>query len=160
MTYSDGQYFARRSVIYDISAKRMADDKMKNTESDKRSGGLSRRQFIGQLALGAGAAMADTAYMLKTKTTMEMNNHITCRMLHDSVEKISLLGFGMMRLPVKQDEVNRLVDYVLVYDVNYFDGVSLSTGCEVRRKAEVTPCWGLVEAEDFFESFCALRAFY
>ena len=49
-------------------------------------------------------------------------------------EKVSLLGFGMMRLPFKggedgreggetvdQEEVNRLVDYALAHEVNYFD---------------------------------------
>ena len=49
-------------------------------------------------------------------------------------EKVSLLGFGMMRLPFKggedgreggetvdQEEVNRLVDYALAHGVNYFD---------------------------------------
>ena len=49
-------------------------------------------------------------------------------------EKVSLLGFGMMRLPFKggedgreggetvdQEKVNRLVDYALAHGVNYFD---------------------------------------
>ena len=50
-------------------------------------------------------------------------------------EKISLLGYGMMRLPVEgggasgkdndspidQEQVNRLVDYALEHGVNYFD---------------------------------------
>ena len=52
-------------------------------------------------------------------------------------DKVSILGFGMMRLPTKevavknegdevneeidQEEVNRLVDYALEHGVNYFD---------------------------------------
>ena len=41
-------------------------------------------------------------------------------------EKVSLLGFGMMRLPMEDDEVdqetvNEFVDYALEHGVNYFD---------------------------------------
>ena len=52
-------------------------------------------------------------------------------------DKVSILGFGMMRMPTKevavknegdevneeidQEEVNRLVDYALEHGVNYFD---------------------------------------
>ncbi|MBQ6623243.1 MAG: aldo/keto reductase [Mogibacterium sp.] len=42
-------------------------------------------------------------------------------------EKVSLLGFGMMRLPqledksINQEEVNRMADYAIEHGVNYFD---------------------------------------
>ena len=57
-------------------------------------------------------------------------------------EKVSLLGYGMMRLPTKvdndeefdQDMINRQVDYALEHGVNYFDtspayGKGLSERC-------------------------------
>ena len=46
---------------------------------------------------------------------------MTYRVQHGSGEQISLLGFGMMRLPNNQDEVNQLVDYAIEHGVNYFD---------------------------------------
>lgn len=46
---------------------------------------------------------------------------MTYRVQHGSGEQISLLGFGMMRLPKDQDEVNQLVDYAVAHGVNYFD---------------------------------------
>ena len=46
---------------------------------------------------------------------------MTYRVKHGSGDKVSLLGFGMMRLPDDQDEVNRLVDYAIAHGVNYFD---------------------------------------
>jgi predicted aldo/keto reductase-like oxidoreductase len=46
---------------------------------------------------------------------------MTYRVQHGSGKQISLLGFGMMRLPNDQDEVNRLVDYAIEHGVNYFD---------------------------------------
>lgn len=47
-------------------------------------------------------------------------------------DKVSLLGYGCMRWPtlpapdgtgnaIDQEEVNRLVDYAIEHDVNYFD---------------------------------------
>ena len=49
------------------------------------------------------------------------NIRMTYRVQHGSGEQISLLGFGMMRLPNNQDEVNQLVDYAIEHGVNYFD---------------------------------------
>ena len=49
-------------------------------------------------------------------------NMMTYRVQNGSGEKISLLGFGMMRLPRDNQElVNQLVDYALAHGVNYFD---------------------------------------
>ena len=50
-----------------------------------------------------------------------IENRMTYRVQHGSGNQISLLGFGMMRLPNDQDEVNSLVDYAIEHGVNYFD---------------------------------------
>ena len=55
-------------------------------------------------------------------------NRMTYRVQHDSGEQISLLGFGMMRLPNDQEEVNRLVDYAIAHGVNYFDTAPMYMG--------------------------------
>ena len=49
-------------------------------------------------------------------------------MQNGSGEKISLLGFGMMRLPREQEEVDRLVDYAIAHGVNYFDTAPMYGG--------------------------------
>ena len=60
-----------------------------------------------------------SAFAQKDKKTVE--NRMTYRVQHGSGEQISLLGFGMMRLPNNQDEVNQLVDYAIEHGVNYYD---------------------------------------
>ena len=57
---------------------------------------------------------------------------MTQRINPNTGDKVSLLGYGMMRLPEKeviegatfeldQENVNELVDYALAHGVNYFD---------------------------------------
>lgn len=57
---------------------------------------------------------------------------MTLRVNNKKGDKVSLLGYGMMRLPtvpaadgkgdiIDQDAVNRLVDYAVAHGVNYFD---------------------------------------
>ncbi|MBR4897555.1 MAG: aldo/keto reductase [Prevotella sp.] len=89
---------------------------------------MSRREFIRRLGMGAGSAMALMALepleLLageKSPTSTPPPIRMTYRVQHGSGEQISLLGFGMMRLPNDQDEVNRLVDYAIEHGVNYFD---------------------------------------
>ena len=53
---------------------------------------------------------------------------MTYRTQRGSSEQISLLGFGMMRLPNNQDEVNTLVDYAIEHGVNYFDTAPMYMG--------------------------------
>ena len=53
---------------------------------------------------------------------------MTYRVQHGSGEQISLLGFGMMRLPNNQEEVNELVDYAIEHGVNYFDTAPMYMG--------------------------------
>ena len=56
------------------------------------------------------------------------DNRMTYRVQHGSGEQISLLGFGMMRLPNNQEEVNSLVDYAISHGVNYFDTAPMYMG--------------------------------
>ena len=86
---------------------------------------MDRREFLKRLGIGTGSAMALLAmkplniFAQEDKKTVE--NRMTYRVQHGSGEQISLLGFGMMRLPNDQEEVNRLVDYAIEHGVNYFD---------------------------------------
>ena len=84
----------------------------------KKKTDLSRRDFLRRLGIGAGSAMAMMALeplsvLAQKKTDKGVANRMTYRVQHGSGEHISLLGFGMMRLPNNQDEVNRLVDYAI-----------------------------------------------
>ena len=88
---------------------------------------LSRRDFLRRLGMGAGAVMASSVMgplrvlAQDDKKAPSPNNRMTYRVQHGSGEQISLLGFGMMRLPNNQEEVNQLVDYAIEHGVNYFD---------------------------------------
>ena len=103
---------------------------MKTKELDK-----SRREFLRRLGIGAGSAMALMALepfgaLAKPSRHDEgkSDNRMTYRVQHGSGEQISLLGFGMMRLPNNQDEVNTLVDYAIEHGVNYFDTAPMYMG--------------------------------
>ena len=94
---------------------------------------MNRRQFLKRLGLGAGSAMAMMAMeplnvLAKEKDKTGAENRMTYRVQHGSGEQISLLGFGMMRLPNNQDEVNQLVDYAIEHGVNYFDTAPMYMG--------------------------------
>lgn len=111
---------------------------------------VSRRDFLRRVGLGASAAvatmmldpiegLAETGRKKKKggagaksednaagNVAPESSNRMTYRVQHGSGDRVSLLGYGMMRLPSKerkidQDEVNREVDYALAHGVNYFD---------------------------------------
>ena len=107
---------------------------MKENEIDR-----SRREFLRRLGLGAGSAMALMAMSPidtlatgltpdKRKEGANDDNHMTYRVQHGSGEKISLLGFGMMRLPNDQEQVNELVDYAMEHGVNYYDTAPMYMG--------------------------------
>ncbi len=94
---------------------------------NKRSD-MNRRQFLHKLGLGAAAVALDPLSVLAGETKAPQNNdggdvqnQMTYRVKHGSGDKVSLLGFGMMRLPDDQDEINRLVDYAIAHGVNDFD---------------------------------------
>ncbi len=103
---------------------------------------MGRRDFLKKL--GAGAAVSAMAlYGCKEKasdssanrvTTGEIPGKMTYRTNPKTGEKVSVLGYGCMRLPVleegssagregdiDQETVNKLTDYALAHGVNYFD---------------------------------------
>ena len=93
--------------------------------NEKNRPNISRREFLRRLSIGTGSAVALMAmeplraFAQDNKETSDVR--MTYRVQHGSGEQISLLGFGMMRLPNDQDEVNELVDYAIAHGVNYFD---------------------------------------
>ena len=97
---------------------------------------MGRRKFL--KLLGAGAAATSAAiYGCKpgeggaaggSATEGEAAGSMTFRTNPTSGDKVSLLGFGMMRLPfverkreIDQEMVNEMVDYAMAHGVNYFD---------------------------------------
>ena len=97
---------------------------------------MSRREFLQRLGIGAGSAMAMTALepfsamakRLEDAAFEDGTVGMTYRTQNGSGEQISLLGFGMMRLPNNQDEVDQLVDYAIEHGVNYFDTAPMYMG--------------------------------
>jgi hypothetical protein len=95
---------------------------------------MSRREFLRKLGIGTGSAMALmaleplSALAQNEKKDSGADNRMTYRVQHGSGEQISLLGFGMMRLPNNQEEVNELVDYAIAHGVNYFDTAPMYMG--------------------------------
>lgn len=101
----------------------------------------SRRDFL--KVLGAGMFLgAATACGVKSEeksptassSAKGVPAEMTYRTNHNTGDKVSILGYGMMRLPtvkqvdgvnevevIDQDSVNSLVDYALEHGVNYFD---------------------------------------
>lgn len=98
---------------------------------------MNRRNFLKYL--GGTAALTFAGCNNSDKSVRNIgnteSNHkettggMTYRITPTTGDKVSLLGYGCMRLPVKtdgsgeidQDEVNRSVDYALSQGVNYFD---------------------------------------
>lgn len=96
---------------------------------------MNRREFLRRIGLGTGSALAMMAFeplSLWAKDNKpektETANRMTYRVQHGSGEEISLLGFGMMRLPNNQEEVDQLVDYAIAHGVNYFDTAPMYMG--------------------------------
>ena len=94
---------------------------------------MTRREFLQQLGLGAGAAVAlnmlgPLRMLAQDDKGSQVQNRMTYRVQHGTGEQISLLGFGMMRLPDNQEEVDRLVDYAISHGVNYFDTAPMYMG--------------------------------
>ena len=101
----------------------------------KKQSDMNRRHFLRKLGLGAAVMTIDPLSVLAGEATRpqtidsgDVQNQMTYRVKHGSGDKVSLLGFGMMRLPDDQDEVNRLVDYAIAHGVNYFDTAPMYKG--------------------------------
>lgn len=102
---------------------------------------IDRRKFL--KLFGGGAAVTAAAMAGCKPSADEQNSHThlgevpTDKMTYrpnKHGEKVSILGYGMMRLPtmsgasardnaddIDQEQVNELVDYALAHGVNYFD---------------------------------------
>ena len=108
-------------------------EKKKNTD-------LGRRDFLRRLGMGAGAAMAAMAFdpfnaiarPSQSANGIKLTNvdpiRMTYRVQRGTNKQVSLLGFGMMRLPDDQEQVNQLVDYAIAHGVNYFDTAPMYMG--------------------------------
>lgn len=96
----------------------------------KKNQSISRRDFLKKIGIGT----ASTAALMvmepfstfakgqdKSAATQAGENKMTYRINRRSGDTVSLLGFGMMRLPNDQEKVNELVDYAIAHGVNYFD---------------------------------------
>ena len=93
---------------------------------------MNRRQFIKHIGTGTLSAMAmmtfeplkvfaDKAIPSAPSPAQSDTPMMTYRVNRHTGDKVSLLGFGMMRLPRDQEKVNEMVDYALAHGVNYFD---------------------------------------
>ncbi len=97
---------------------------------------ISRRNFLKLLGVGTVAGTASFAGCTsnnKSETAaQESEGQMTTRTNHNTGDVVSLLGYGMMRLPTLPEEegkptqydqemINRQVDYAIEHGVNYFD---------------------------------------
>ena len=102
---------------------------------------ISRRSFLklfgaGTVATAATLAGCKSGNKAESQAAEEYKNQVeppigkmTYRENPKTKEKVSLLGYGMMRLPTKvdnsdefdQDMINKQVDYAIEHGLNYFD---------------------------------------
>ncbi|MBR5170245.1 MAG: aldo/keto reductase [Muribaculaceae bacterium] len=101
----------------------------------KQKSDMNRRQFLHKLGLGTAMVAMNPLSVLAGESRRpqangggDVQNQMTYRVKHGSGDKVSLLGFGMMRLPDNQEEVNQLVDYAIAHGVNYFDTAPMYKG--------------------------------
>ncbi len=101
--------------------------------------GISRRGFLKTLGAGAVVTTAGLAGCKPRNTVTAQGGELgevpvdqmTYRVNPHTGDKVSLLGYGCMRWPLRkkadgsdevdQDTVNELVDYAIAHGVNYFD---------------------------------------
>lgn len=97
---------------------------------------ISRRDFLKAMGMaGATAGLAACGNSTSSSANSDsLKGEMTYRTNPSTGDKVSLLGFGMMRLPsvggrsaregneeIDQEMVNRMVDYAIEHRVNYFD---------------------------------------
>lgn len=95
--------------------------------------GLGGASMFGLMALEPFQAVAAKPKQDDQTKGGAEDNKMTYRVNRSSNDTVSLLGYGMMRLPYKdrqidQDEVNREVDYAIAHGVNYFDTAPIYCG--------------------------------
>lgn len=97
---------------------------------------ISRRDFLKAMGMaGATAGLVACGNSTSPSANSDsLKGEMTYRTNPSTGDKVSLLGFGMMRLPsvggrsaregneeIDQEMVNRMVDYAIEHGVNYFD---------------------------------------
>ncbi len=107
---------------------------------DKNKHKINRRNFL-RTGLAGTAVAAASMYGCKPKNTVSAEggsigevptDKMTYRINKSTGDKVSLLGYGCMRWPLRpkddgsgdeidQEAVNQLVDYAIEHGVNYFD---------------------------------------
>lgn len=107
-----------------------------SNQNNKNIIGISRRDFLKRIGIGGIAVSGLAGCSNAAKETEEVKEtsagDMTIRTSPSTGDKVSLLGFGMMRLPmvdgkpeddaeIDQEMVNELVDYAIDHGVNYFD---------------------------------------
>ena len=125
---------------------------------NKSNKNINRRNF---LKVVGGTALASAAVLPGCKNRQEAahtatnevpTDQMTYRTNPKTQDRVSLLGYGMMRLPsipspdgtsstIDQEAVNELVDYAIAHGVNYFDtspvymqgGSEKATGIALKR---------------------------
>ena len=125
---------------------------------NKSNKNINRRNFlkvIGGTALASAAVLPgckNRQEAAHTATTEVPTDQMTYRTNPKTQDRVSLLGYGMMRLPnipspdgtsstIDQEAVNELVDYAIAHGVNYFDtspvymqgGSEKATGIALKR---------------------------
>lgn len=110
--------------------------------NEKKKAIFSRRSFLKGLGISTAAVAAPAAIVSCAKGDSQVSEQeppigkMTYRICPTSGDKVSILGYGMMRLPTKndhigerqngegeidQDMVNKQVDYALEHGLNLFD---------------------------------------
>ena len=107
---------------------------------NKNRKAINRRNFLKTLGVGTAATTA-AMYGCKSNNTVSAEgasigevptDKMTYRINHNTGDRVSLLGYGCMRFPLRQkadgsgeevdqDTVNELIDYAIAHGVNYFD---------------------------------------
>ena len=104
-------------------------------DNDKSRNAISRRDFMKCLGLATAAVTGLSAVTSckKDEKVSQAAGTMTYRTNPGTGDKVSLLGFGMMRLPaqaggtareggdIDQEMVNRMVKYAFDHGVNYYD---------------------------------------
>ena len=104
-------------------------------DNDKSRNAISRRDFMKRLGLATAAVTGLLAVTSckKDEKVSQAAGTMTYRTNPGTGDKVSLLGFGMMRLPaqaggtareggdIDQEMVNRMVKYAFDHGVNYYD---------------------------------------
>ena len=102
----------------------------------KQDKSLDRRSFLKLLGVGGAAAVAACAGKKSSDASVDNyknqveppTGQMTYRTNPNTGDQVSLLGYGMMRLPMKegteefdQELINYQIDYAIEHGVNYFD---------------------------------------